>query len=57
MNENVVTTSLPNLGQSKVSGQFDQVVEPNVLKLPLSDPLKETARPHTVNVQGLLIGF
>jgi hypothetical protein len=57
MNENVVTTSLPNLGQSKVSGQFDQVVEPNVLKLPLSDPLKETARPHTVNVQGLPIGF
>jgi hypothetical protein len=57
MNEDVMATSVPNLNESEVCGQTDQVVEPNVLKVPSSDPLKETARPHTVNVQDLLIGF
>lgn len=51
MNQDVVTTSMPNLYEPKAFGQTDQVVEPNVLKVPLSDPLKETARPHTVNVR------
>jgi hypothetical protein len=57
MNENVVAASLANLFESEISRQFDQIVEPNVLKVPLSDPLKETARPHQFNVQELPIGF
>jgi hypothetical protein len=57
MSEDVMTASMASLSESEVFGQTDQIVEPNVLNVPLSDPLKETARPHTVNVQGLLIGF